>query len=363
MIYPIKVSKRDNLPRKWVVLIRASAIILSLVFTGFVLLFFGLNPIKVFGTILEGAFGSQMRITQTIVKAIPLTITSLGILVAFKMKFWNIGGEGQIMIGALFASFVALHFGDLPKPLLLLFMAAASVIGGGLWALIPAAFKAKMGTNETIFTLMMNYIAIKFITYLQYGPWRDPNSKGFPKVPNFSENGILPSLFGIHIGWIIAIVLVAAIYLFMNYTKKGYEITVVGESMDTARYAGMNIPSVIMTAMFISGGLCGLTGMIQASAIEKTLTWGLSANYGFTAIITTWLARLNAIAVVFVCIAFAVLLQGAAYIQLALHVPSSVAGVVQGVILFFVLGSEFFLQYRVRFSLGHGLFAQPEKEA
>ncbi|MDR0851870.1 MAG: ABC transporter permease [Clostridiales Family XIII bacterium] len=363
MIYPIKISKRDHLPRGKVLLIRTSAIVLSILFSGVILLFFGLNPIRIFGTIIEGALGSQMRIEQTIIRAIPLTVTSLGILVAFKMKFWNIGGEGQIMIGALFASFVALNFGDLPKPLLLLLMAIASMIGGGIWALIPAAFKAKMGTNETIFTLMMNYIAIKFITYLQFGPWRDPSAQGFPKIPNFSENGVLPALFGVHIGWVVAIVLVAAVYLFMNYTKKGYEISVVGASMDTARYAGMNIPSVIMTAMFISGGLCGLTGMIQASAIEKTLTYGLSANYGFTAIITTWLARLNAVAVLFVCIAFAVLLQGAAFIQSAMHVPSSVAGVVQGVILFFVLGSEFFLQYRVRLGKGSGLFVSAGKEA
>jgi simple sugar transport system permease protein len=350
VISPIKIIKRDDLPKNRSVIIRVSSVVLSLVFAGAVLLFFGLNPFAVFGTIIEGAVGSSARIQQTIVKAIPLTIASLGILVAFKMKFWNIGGEGQIVIGALAASFVALNFGDLPKPVLLLLMAVASIVAGGIWALIPAAFKAKMGTNEVIFTLMMNYIAIKIVTYLQYGPWRDPNSKGFPRIPNFSDNGLLPSLFGVHIGWVIALVLVAAVYLFLHYTKKGYEISVVGESFDTAKYAGMNIPSIIMTAMFVSGGLCGLVGMIQASAIEKTLVFGISANYGFTAIITTWLARLNAIAVLFVCIAFAMLLQGAAFIQLAMNVPAAVAGVVQGVILFFVLGSEFFLQYRIRFT-------------
>jgi simple sugar transport system permease protein len=209
-----------------------------------------------------------------------------------------------------------------------------------------------MGTNETIFTLMMNYVAIKFVTYLQYGPWRDPASKGFPKIANFSENGLLPEVFGIHIGWVAAIILVALVYLFINHTKKGYEITVVGESIETARYAGMNIPGIIMVAMFISGGLCGLVGMIQASAIEKTLVFGIANNYGFTAIITAWLARLNAIVTLFVCIAFAVLLQGAAYIQLAMSVPASVAQVVQGLILFFVLGSEFFLQYKVGFERG-----------
>ncbi|MDR1815396.1 MAG: ABC transporter permease [Clostridiales Family XIII bacterium] len=348
MILPVRITKRDDVPRRQAAVILVVSIVLALVFSGVVMLLFGLNPIEVYGTIVQGAFGSAMRLEQTMIKAVPLTIASLGILVAFKMKFWNIGGEGQIMMGALAASWVALNHPGLPQPLLLLWMGAASVVAGGVWALIPAAFKAKMGTNETIFTLMMNYIAIKFVMYLQYGPWKDPESKGFPRIPKFSDAAILPDVGGMHAGWVLMLILVAAVFLFMNYTKKGYEIAVVGESLETARYAGMNIPVIIMIAMFISGGLCGLVGMVQASAIEKTLTWGLSSGYGFTAIITTWLARLNAVTTLFVCLAFAVLLQGADYIQLALHVPSSVAQVVQGIILFFVLGSDFFLRYRVK---------------
>ena len=348
MIIPVKLTKRDDVPKKKAALILAASILLALLFSGIVLLFFKLNPITVFGTIIEGALGSSVRIELTLVKAIPLTIASLGVLVAFKMRFWNIGGEGQIMMGALCASYVALNHGDLPQPLLLFLMALASVIGGGLWALIPAAFKAKMGTNEVIFTLMMNYIIIKFVMYLQFGPWKDPEAKGFPKIPTFSDNAILPDVFGLHAGWILMLALVAAVYFFINHTKKGYEITVVGQSIETARYAGMNIPVIIMVAMFISGGLLGLVGFVQASAIEKSLTWGLSSGFGFTAIITTWLARLNAVTTLFVCFAFAILMQGASYIQLSLNVPSSVADIVQGVILFFVLGSDFFLRYRVK---------------
>ncbi|MEG1930875.1 MAG: ABC transporter permease, partial [Anaerovorax sp.] len=267
----IKITKRDDLPKKKEVYIRILAIFLSLVFAGLVIAVLGFNPIEIFSVMLHGALGTQLRVQQTIIKAIPLIITSLGILVAFKMKFWNIGGEGQIVMGAMAATFVALNCGDLPRPVLLLFMALAAMVAGGIWALIPAYFKATMGTNETIFTLMMNYIAIKFVTYLQYGPWMDPNANGFPKIAPFPENAILPSVGGVHIGWMIAILFVGLVYFFINYTKKGYEITVVGESMETARYAGMNIKSIIITAMFISGGLCGLTGMIQASAIEKTL--------------------------------------------------------------------------------------------
>lgn len=342
-----RLAKRDDLPRKKEWIIRIAAIILSLVFAGLILMIFGLNPIEIFKTIIEGAIGSEMRIKQTVIKAVPLIITSLGILVAFKMKFWNIGGEGQIMMGAFAAAYVALFLPEMPRALTLVLMALASILGGAVWALIPAIFKAKMGTNETIFTLMMNYVAIKFVTYLQYQAWMDPAAKGFPKIAPYPEHALMPGVLGVHAGWIIALLCVGLIYFFMKYTKKGYEIAVVGESVDTARYAGMNINKIIIISMLISGGLCGLTGMIQSSAVEKTLSVGISGGYGFTAIITAWLARLNAIAVLFVCIIFAVLIQGGAYIQIALNVPSAVSNVVQGIILFFVIGSEFFLQYKV----------------
>ncbi|MCL1983396.1 MAG: ABC transporter permease [Clostridiales bacterium] len=347
----MKITQRAELPkgREWA--IRAAAVLLSIVFAGTVIAALGFDPIKVFAQIVNGSVGSQMRLNQTILKAIPLTITSMGILVAFKMKFWNIGGEGQIMMGAMGATYAALHLPpDLPPTAMLAMLAAASVICGGAWAFIPAYFKAKFGTNETIFTLMMNYIAIKWVTYLQYDLWKDPGSLGFPRIAAFPPSAVLPKLFGIHVGWIVAVLSVVLVYIFVNHTKKGYEVTVIGESVETARYAGMNIKHVMIAAMLVSGGLCGLTGMVQASAVEKTLTYSLSANYGFTAIITTWLGRLSAPAVAIVCFAFAMLIQGGAYLQIALLIPASVAEMIQGIILFFVLGSEFFIQYRVSFS-------------
>lgn len=342
----LKITKREDTPKNKVILIRIISVVLSLVFAGLVIAILGYNPIEVFSSMISGALGSVTRLRQTVLKAVPLIITSLGILVAFKMKFWNIGGEGQIMMGAFAASAVAL-FTNLPQPLMLVCMAVAAMVAGGIWAFIPAIFKAKMGTNETIFTLMLNYIAIKFVTYLQYGPWKDPNSQGFPKVADFPPNAVLPSVGGVHIGWIIALVLVVLVYLLINHTKKGFEISVVGESVQTAKYAGMNISGIIIISMLLSGGLCGLTGMIQASAVEKTLSSALSANYGFTAITTTWLSGLNAIATLFVCSVFAILVQGSSYIQISMSVPAAVADMIQAIILFFVLGSEFFLQYKV----------------
>lgn len=346
----IRLTKRDNLPRKQEILITVFAILLSIVFAGIILVIFGLNPLHIFKEIILGSIGTELRIKQTIVKAVPLIITSLGIIVAFKMKFWNIGAEGQITMGALGAAWVALNLSpDLPKPVMLLLMMIAAAICGGIWAFIPAIFKAKLGTNETIFTLMMNYVAIKFVTYLQYGPWRDPSVNGFPRIERFAANAELPVLGGIHIGWIIAIIATILVYFFMNHTKTGYEISVVGESIETARYAGMNISKVIVTAMLVSGGLCGITGMLQVSAVEKTLVFGIANNYGFTAIIPAWLSKLNPGYAFAVCVIFAMLVQGGEYIQIALGVPSAVADIVQGLILFFILGSEFFMRYKVHF--------------
>ncbi len=346
----IRVTKRDNLPRSMEIAITIVAVLLSIVFSGIILVFFGLNPFSIFKEIVLGALGTGLRVQQTIIKAIPLVLASMGIIVAFKMKFWNIGAEGQITMGALGASWVALNLSEtLPQPVMLFLMVLAAAVCGGIWAFVPAFFKARMGTNETIFTLMMNYVAIKFVTYLQYGPWMDPAANGFPRIANFSENAVLPSIGGIHIGWIFALAATLFVYVLIRHTKIGYEIAVVGESLDTARYAGMNISKVIIVSMLISGGLCGIVGMVQASAIEKSLVAGIANNYGFTAIITAWLAKLNPLTTVVVCAVFAMLIQGGEYIQIALGVPSAVSDIVQGLILFFVLGSEFFMRYKVHF--------------
>ena len=346
----IRIIKRSDMPKRQEIIIRIAAVLMSIVFAGLILVIFGLNPLKIFATIIKGSLGTEIRIQQTIIRAIPLTITALGIIVAFKMRFWNIGAEGQITMGAFGATWVALNLPEtLPMPVMLLLMMIAAMLCGGIWAFIPAMFKAKMGTNETIFTLMMNYIAIKFVTYLQYGPWMDPNAGGFPKIAKFPANAVLPSVFGINIGWIIMLLFVVFVHIFMNYTKKGYEIAVVGESVETARYAGMNISRIIITAMLISGGMCGIVGMIQSSAIEKTLISNIAGGYGFTAIIPAWLSRLNAVSALIVCLAFAMLIQGGTYLQVSLGISSAVSSIVQGTILFFVLGSEFFLQYKVIF--------------
>lgn len=346
----LKLVKREELSKTKNNIIRLTSIVLAFSLVALFLALFGFNPMKVYGGIIKGSFGSSYALVETIVKAIPLVITSLGISVAFKMKFWNIGGEGQILIGALCSTYVGLNFSYIPKPILLTLMAVVAILGGGFWALIAAILREKFGTNETIVTLMLNYIAIKIIVFLQHGPWKDPAAMGFPKIKNFSPNATLPSISNLHIGFIIAIILVIVTTIFLNHSKLGYEVSVIGESTNTALYAGINIKKSIYTAIFISGALCGITGFIQASAVSRTLSVEVAGGVGFTAIIIAWLSNLKPWVSVITSIAFAVLLQGSVYIQTAFGIPLATAQLIQATILFFVLGSDFFIKYTIKSS-------------
>ena len=285
----------------------------------------------------------------------PLTTTvmegaALAIAPAFKMKFWNIGAEGQIMVGGIAATYFALYWYDkLPKPALLIVMAVASILAGGIWGLVPAFCKARWGTNETLFTLMLNYIAIGIEAYLQNGPWKDPSGTGFPIIAMFDQKARLPKVGGVHIGWIIVLALTVGMFIYMKYSKHGYEISVVGESQRTARYAGMNVGKIIMRTMFLSGAIAGLMGFLVVSGADYTLNNGTSGGVGFTAIIVAWLAHLNPFAMVLIAGLLAVLTKGSNTIQTNFKIPASAADVLSAIILFFMLGCEFFINYRMIF--------------
>lgn len=342
----IQISRRANTSRLAENLVRIGAIVASLLLAGVVMLFMGYNPLEIFGKIITSSLSTYNRFTETVNKTILLTTLSLGIAVAFRMKFWNIGAEGQFYMGAFGAALAAFGFPDLHPALLLPLMALFAFVFGGLWAIIPALLKAKFSTSETLVTLMMNYIAVSFISYLQYGPWKDPASLGAAKIARFSDNAILPKVFGIHAGWIIMLALVVIMTIVLKYTKLGYQIDVLGESETTARYAGMNTLKIMFAAVMISGGLCGMAGFMQASAIEKSLTDSMSGGLGFTAVITAWLAKLKPPVIVVVSFAFSMLLQSGKSLQV-IGIPSSITEILQGVIIFFVLGSEFLINYKV----------------
>jgi len=343
----IRIAARAEITGPGEIMLRVAAALAALVAAGLIMALMGYNPLVVFGRIISGSLGTAYRLRETINKAIPLSVLSLGTAVAFRMKFWNIGQEGQFYLGAFGAAMIAFAFPNLPAPLLLALMFIAGMVFGGLWALIPALLKISFSTNETLVTLMLNYIAIKWISFLQYVAWKDPQALGFPKIAGFSRNAILPSLFNIHIGWIISLFLAAALYILLKRSKLGFEIDVIGESVATARYAGMSVFRITVIAIMLSGGLCGAAGMMQASAIEHSLSDQLSGGLGFTSIIVAWLARLEPGAILIIAFLFSLLIQGGNFLQSSLQIPASISLVLQGIIIFFVLGSEFFIRYRI----------------
>lgn len=345
------VVKRDALPWYQSVGIRAVAIILALIVCGIVTtLTTGINPVEVYQSVFSGAFGTARKTWITLQNMSVLLLIALALTPAFKMKFWNIGAEGQIMVGGIAATYFALYWYDkLPKPALLIVMAVASILAGGIWGLVPAFCKARWGTNETLFTLMLNYIAIGIEAYLQNGPWKDPSGTGFPIIAMFDQKARLPKVGGVHIGWIIVLALTVGMFIYMKYSKHGYEISVVGESQRTARYAGMNVGKIIMRTMFLSGAIAGLMGFLVVSGADYTLNNGTSGGVGFTAIIVAWLAHLNPFAMVLIAGLLAVLTKGSNTIQTNFKIPASAADVLSAIILFFMLGCEFFINYRMIF--------------
>lgn len=341
----VRVVKRAEKSRKEIFLLRLESIALSIIAGGIFILCIGYNPFEIYGTIISGAFRSKMAVQATIKYAIPLAISALGVTLAFKMRFWNIGAEGQIIIGAVCASYFALFHADWNHWILVITMFLAGLIGGGLWGLLPALFKVKFGTNETLFTLMLNYIALHIVAYLRDGPWKDPGAAGFSKIARFDKNAMLDRIFGVHIGWVIALVLAVLVYVYLSRTRQGYEIAVVGESQDTARYAGMNVKKIILCTMFISGAICGIGGMVQATGSDITLTTAVAGGTGFTAIIVAWLSQLNPLVIVIVSFLFSVLEKGSGVVQSNFGLSIDCADVLQGIILFFILGCEFFIRY------------------
>ncbi|MCI8477776.1 MAG: ABC transporter permease [Oscillospiraceae bacterium] len=348
----VRIAKRSDISQGKAWLIRAVAILLALLTGGLIILALGHNPIAVYKEMITSSLGKPRGIRETVKKAVPLLGCALAIAPAFRMKFWNIGAEGQILAGGIAASYFALFWYDkLPGPVLLLVMALAGLVVGGIWGLIPAFFKAKWGTNETLFTLMLNYIVLGIVRFLQAGPWGpglNPTS-AYPKIPMFDDAARLPQVFGVHIGWIVVLLLTAVMFWYLNYTKHGYEIAVVGESVNTAQYAGMRVPQIIVRTMLLSGAISGFVGFLQVAGASYTLTESTAGGIGFTAITVAWLAKLNPFVMILIALFLGVLEKGADTIQTVYQIPASAAEMLTGLILFFMLGCEFFIQYRLLF--------------
>lgn len=347
------IAKRDSVIwwKAW--LIRLAAIAAALIVAALVTVFLtGENPIGVYATMIDGAIGSERRIWSLLQELAMLLCISLAVTPAFKMKFWNIGAEGQVLIGGLATTACMILFGDkLPGYILMPVIIVSSVLSAALWALIPAFFKANWNTNETLFTLMMNYIAIQLVSFFTY-KWSVPKGSGQIGVINFdTEAGWLPTIGGK--SYLFNIIIVAALtaimYIYLKYSKHGYEISVVGESENTAKYIGINVKKVIMRTMFLSGAICGIAGFLLVSGTDHTLTRNTAAGRGFTAIMVSWLAKFNPIMMVLTSLLIVFLEKGAIEISTVFGLNASFSDIITGIIIFFIIGSEFFLNYTIKF--------------
>ena len=345
------ISKRDALPWYQRVLIRGGAILLALIVCALVtMLLTGENPISIYGTIFYGAFGTARKSWVTFQNLAVLLGISLAVTPAFKMRFWNIGAEGQVLIGCLATAACMICLGDkLPSGVLILVMLAAALAAGALWGFLPSFFKAKWNTNETLFTLMMNYIATQLAAFFII-IWEVPKGAGKIGIINQnSEAGWLPVIGGKQYLLTILVVAVMTIlmYIYLTYSKHGYEIAVVGESQRTASYAGIKVELVIIRTMVLSGAVCGLMGLLLTAGTDHTLTTTIVGGRGFTAVMVSWLAKFNPIVMVFTSLLLVVLSRGASEISSVFSLNHSFADILTGIILFFIIGSEFFLTYKV----------------
>ena len=355
----IHIAKRGALPWYKVWGIRGFALILALLVCALVtMLLTGEDPIRIYAAIFNGGFGSSRKAWALCQNLAILLCISLAVTPSFKMRFWNIGAEGQVLAGGLACAACMICLANtMPQWLLIVVMTVASIAVGAIWAAIPGFFKAKWNTNETLFTLMMNYIAMQLVAYFVI-VWEVPKGAGKIGIINQATRiGWLPQIgeYKYLLNIIIVALLTVFMYIYLNYSKHGYEITVVGESERTARYVGINVDRVIVRTMLLSGALCGVAGLLLVGGTDHTLTTTLVDGRGFTAVMVSWLAKFDPIIMIFTSFLLVLLSRGASEISTRFMLNHSFADILTGIILFFIIGSEFFINYQIH-------FRKPEKK-
>ncbi|MBQ8538541.1 MAG: ABC transporter permease [Ruminococcus sp.] len=356
----VRIAKRDSMPLWQSVLIRVLSIVLALVVCGVIIyMLIKVNPLEVYKSMVEGAFGAfredykffNRRTWITIRDTMMLLCIAVGLAPAFKMRFWNIGAEGQILVGGIATAACMIYLKTLPPVLLFVCMIVASLLAGALWSLLPAIFKAKWNTNETLFTLMMNYVAIQLTSFF-VALWENPFGSNTVGIINpQGKEGWFPPVFGLDymMNVIVVMIITIGMFIYLKYSKQGYEISVVGDSENTARYAGINVKKVIIRTMLISGAICGLSGFVAVSGASHTISVNTAGGKGFTAIIVAWLAKFNTFTMILISLLLVFLDKGAIEIASKYDLNDYVASMITGIILFFILGSEFFVNYRMIF--------------
>ncbi|MBP3627373.1 MAG: ABC transporter permease [Clostridia bacterium] len=342
----MRIVKKEPMPWYYNFAVRAVAVVAALIVSAIVIMLLtDKNPIQVYSSMISGAFGSNLRVWSLFQNVAILLCISLAVTPAFKMKFWNIGAEGQVLVGGLATISVMMFGGDkLPLPILLIVMVVVSVLAGIIWAILPAVAKALWNTNETLFTLMMNYVAIQLVAFFLKTFVKNGSGVLTP-LPEFG----FPILFGqpYLLNIIIVAVITVVVYIYLKYTKQGYEISVVGESENTARYIGINVKKVIIRTLIVSGALCGIAGLLLVAGTNHTISTTTAGGRGFTAIMVSWLAKFNPLYMIFTSFLIVFLEKGAMQVSTDFRIPNAISDIVTGIILFFIIGCEFFLQYKI----------------
>lgn len=343
------IVKRDTIAwyKAWAV--RAAAVLAALVVCAVLItILSGKNPIEVYKAMFDGAFGTKRRIWALLQELVILLCVALAVTPAFKMQFWNIGAEGQVLMGGLATATLMFYLGGkMPTPVLWVLMILGSIVAGAVWGLIPALFKAKWNTNETLFTLMMNYIATQLVLFCLCN-WAKDGSGVLRPMKNFalplsgSSNNYLLNI-------IVVTVLTVVMFIYLRYSKQGYEISVVGQSQNTARYIGINVKKVIIRTMIISGALCGVAGLLLVGGTNYTISAATAGGRGFTAIMVSWLGKFNPFYMIMTSFLIAFLSRGSLHIASTFRLSEDLANIITGIILLFIIGCEFFINYKLVF--------------
>ncbi|SHO54112.1 ABC transporter permease [Anaerocolumna xylanovorans] len=349
----LRMTKRDSISKRKAWAIRGIAVVLSLILCALIIVALtNDNPFQVYLGIIDGAVGRKRRFWVTVRETMVLLIIAVGLTPAFKMRFWNIGAEGQILMGGTATAAMMIYFGNaMPNWLLLLVIFIVSSLAGMLWGLLPAVFKAYYNTNETLFTLMLNYVAMQIVTFCIVF-WENPAGSNTVGIINgATRKGWFRNIFGQQyvLNVIIVLIMTLAVYLYMKHSKQGYEIAVVGESQNTAKYAGINVKKVIIRTMMISGGICGLAGSIIVSGASHTISTSTAGGRGFTAIIVAWMSKFNPVAMLLVSAFLVFMQQGSIQIASQYGLNENASDIITGILLFFLIGCEFFINYKVEF--------------
>jgi ABC-type uncharacterized transport system permease subunit len=349
---PLRFEHDPEPPWTRTIIISALAIGAAFLVAGFIFWAYGVHPLRAYRVIIADTLGDPRAVPEILVPAIPLLLAGIGLLLAFRAQFYNIGAEGQLLAGAVAGTWIAL-FTSTPAPLMLPMMFVSAFVAGALWGLLPSLLKLRLNVNEVITTLMMNYIALYLVSWLVTGPWKGPSVRGFAYTDTFPAAAWLPYLPGTRVHWptlLLGIGAAVLVAFLLSRTRFGFEIRVQGHSPDAARYAGINPLRTTLLVMLLSGGLAGLAGVGEVAGIHHKLfdPNQISLGYGYVAIIAAWLARGNPLAVIITAIFFGLIYSSGDVMQVSLQMPSRVTDVFNGLILFFLIASERLLQYRVR---------------